>query len=70
MLLAVCVRVIRRINIIAEISNAANGLREMTLGLLHCGEVSEHSGVRFVETSEVFLMQNPFFFGTNPLDRV
>ena len=36
----------------------------MAFSVADGGEDDEHGGSTFVEISEIFAMQNPFFFGT------
>ena len=47
-----------------------NGAREMELGPFDGGEDGEYNGVGFSEISQVFPMQNAYFFGKISFNRV
>ena len=47
-----------------------NGAREMEFGLPDGGEDDEHNGIGLVASSQTFVTQDAFFFGTDPFGRV
>ena len=51
-------------------NSSNNGTREMKFGSLDGGDKSEHNDDGFVKISEIFAMQDTFFIGTQPFDRV